>query len=357
MESPADRLNAILDAARWAPSGDNTQPWRFELISDHVVRIHGSDTRSHCVYDLDGHSSQLAHGTLIETLVIAATAQGLQADVEAESGTDDGCPVYRVTFVPEAGLKGDPLLSEVPRRTVNRRAFRTERLSDAHRLLLEASIGPDYEIVWCEGRTKWRMAWLMFANAKLRLTMPEAYSVHRDIIEWNVRYSATRVPDRALGLDRATLKLMQWVMGSWARVRFFNTYLAGHLVPRIEMDLMPGLLCGAHFALISRATPSGIADYVRAGRAIQRFWLTACQLGIQLQPELTPLIFERYVRQGRVFTAEPGVHARAETLVQRLRQVLPAATDGRAMFLGRVGYGRAPTSRSLRMSVQNLLRS
>ena len=52
-------LEQILDLARWAPSGDNTQPWRFERVDDLHVVVHGFDTRDHCVYDLTGHPSQM----------------------------------------------------------------------------------------------------------------------------------------------------------------------------------------------------------------------------------------------------------------------------------------------------------
>jgi hypothetical protein len=55
-------LEQILDLARWAPSGDNTQPWRFVIEADNRVAVHGRDTRDHCVYDLDGHASQVALG-------------------------------------------------------------------------------------------------------------------------------------------------------------------------------------------------------------------------------------------------------------------------------------------------------
>lgn len=44
-----DVLLKILELARWAPSGDNTQPWRFEIVSDDHIAIHGSDTRDWCV--------------------------------------------------------------------------------------------------------------------------------------------------------------------------------------------------------------------------------------------------------------------------------------------------------------------
>ena len=42
-----DTLSHILDLARWASSGDNTQPWRFEVVDDHLIRAHSSDTRDY----------------------------------------------------------------------------------------------------------------------------------------------------------------------------------------------------------------------------------------------------------------------------------------------------------------------
>jgi len=62
----------ILDLARWAPSGDNTQPWRFAIRAERHVVVRGFDTRAHCVYDLDGRVSQMAFGALLETLRRAA---------------------------------------------------------------------------------------------------------------------------------------------------------------------------------------------------------------------------------------------------------------------------------------------
>jgi hypothetical protein len=193
----------------------------------------------------------------------------------------------------------------------------------------------------------------MFANAKLRLTLPEAYPVHRDIIEWDAQFSEDKVPDRALGLDAMTLKLMRWVMGSWQRVEFFNTWLAGHLTPRIEMDLLPGLFCGAHFALVAREAPQTIDDYVAAGRAVQRLWLTATRLGLGLQPELTPLIFTRYVRAGIPFTGHAGARKRAQTLSAQLDAVLGEHL-ARTVFMGRLGHAALPAARSLRLPLPKL---
>jgi hypothetical protein len=208
---------------------------------------------------------------------------------------------------------------------------------------------------WFEGGAqRWRLAKLMFDNAKLRLTLPEAYTVHRDIIEWNARFSEDKVPDLALGLDAMTLKLMRWVMESWQRVKFFNTWLAGHLTPRVELDLLPGLFCAAHFAILANRAPTMLDDYVAAGRAVQRFWLTASSLGLQLQPEVTPLIFDRYVRDGIGFSRMPGATDMAAKLGKRFARILQDVPVGQVAFMGRIGSGKAATSRSLRRHVERL---
>ncbi len=347
----------ILELARWAPSGDNTQPWRFEVIDAHRLVVHGFDTRDHCVYDLDGHPSQIAHGALLETLAIAASAHGLRAEFRRRPDSPDERPDYLVDLIPEGSIKPDPLLPHIPQRSVQRRPMRTTPLTPAQKQALQDAVAAGYTVKWFEGAQRWRLAKLMFDNARIRLTLPEAYPVHRDIIEWNAHFSEDRVPDRALGLDAMTLRLMRWVMASWQRVEFFNTWLAGHLTPRIEMDLLPGLLCGAHFAILANKPPETVEDYVAAGRATQRFWLTATRLGLQLQPELTPLIFGRYVREGRQFSRLPAATRLADSLYRRLSALLPGNVVEQAVFLGRLGQGRPAASRSLRRPLNNLLQS
>lgn len=355
MASISQPVADIVELARWAPSGDNTQPWRFELVDDRHFIVHAFDTRDHCVYDLDGHPSQIALGALLETLAIAASAHGLVAVFSRSADSPGTHPKYLVELVPDKQLSPDPLLPFVKQRSVQRRPLRTTPLTASQKQALQGAVGDAYAVRWFEGGAqRWRLARLMFANAKLRLTMPEAYTVHRDIIEWQARFSEDRVPDQALGLDAMTLKLMRWVMASWQRVRFFNTWLAGHLTPRIELDLLPGLFCAAHFAIQTYKAPETLEDYVAAGRAVQRFWLTATSLGLQLQPEMTPLIFSRYVREGVEFSRMPEATETATKLAQRFARILQTVPVSQVAFFGRIGNGKAATSRSLRLPVERL---
>ena len=357
MQAIPQPIADILELARWAPSGDNTQPWRFEVLDDRHLIVHAFDTRDHCVYDLDGHPSQIAHGALLETLTIAASAHRLRAVFKRRPDSPDTHPVYLVDLIPDGALTPDPLLPHIRQRCVQRRPMSTTPLAASQKQALQDAVGKNYTVRWFEGGSqRRRFAKLMFDNARLRLTLPEAYPVHRDIIEWQARFSEDKVPDQALGLDAMTLKLMRWVMTTWQRVDFFNRYLAGHLVPRIEMDLLPGLFCAAHFAILANKAPETIDDYVAAGRAVQRFWLTTTRLGLQLQPEMTPLIFGRYVRERIEFSRMPGAMETAARLGKRLEGIFLDMPVSQVAFLGRIGSGKAPTSRSLRLPVERLTR-
>ncbi|MEW5943476.1 MAG: ThiF family adenylyltransferase [Pseudomonadota bacterium] len=349
-------IEQILDLARWAPSGDNTQPWRFEIIDEHNLVVHGFDTRDHCIYDLDGRPSQISIGALLETIAIAASGHGLRAGFRRRADTPDSKPTFDVRFESDPAVRPDPLIPYIPYRSVQRRPMRTRPLTPREKQALEAAVGSGYRILWLEGfRSRLNAARLMFDNAKLRLTIPEAYEVHRSIIQWNSRFSEDRVPDQALGVDPLTLELMRWVMQSWQRVEFFNTYLAGTLAPRIQMDLIPGIACAAHFAILAEREPKTIDDHVDAGRAVQRFWLTATKLGLQLQPEMTPLIFGRYAREGMEFSKTAKAKTQAENLLAQLERLLGKSQTPRSVFMGRIGAGRAPVARSVRLPLSRLV--
>jgi len=349
-------IEQILDIARWAPSGDNTQPWRFEIVDEFNLVVHGFDTRDHCVYDLEGRASQISLGALLETMSIASSGHGLVMKTRRLREIADTTPTFEVQFVPDPSCQVDALIPYITQRSVQRRPMSSRSLSLSEKKALEASVGTDYHIIWFEGlRNRFRTARLMFKNARLRLTLPEAYQVHCNAIQWNSRFSEDRVPDQALGIDPVTARLMRFVMKSWRRVEFFNTYLAGTWAPRIQMDFIPGLACGAHFVINAQREPTTVDDFIAAGRAVQRFWLTATQLGLFQQPEMTPLIFGSYVRNGIPFTSVVKLQKNARELESVTRSVVGPDID-RAVWMGRVGAGSAPIARSTRRSLEQLMR-
>lgn len=351
-------MEQILELARWAPSGDNVQSWTFELADAMHLVIHASDTRDDCVYDLDGHPSQISFGALIETIAVAASLHGLRADVTRRMlpPSEEARPVFDVKFVSDPKIMPDPLAAQITERTVQRGRMHTAALTAQQKRELEDAVGPDYRIDWFESiAERKRMARLMFNNAKLRLTMPEAYEVHKRIIHWNADRSTHGVPDQALGVNAGTLRLMRWAMRSWRRMSVMNT-LMGTWAPRMEMDYLPSIFCAAHYVIKARQAPRGIDDYVAAGRALQRFWLTLTGLGLFMQPEMTPLIFSKYAREKVRFTAARGLPEQAAKLQLQTEELL-GGTPGYAVYMGRIGTGPAPTAWSERKPLSELMKT
>lgn len=359
IEQPRERpVERILDLARWAPSGDNEQPWKFEIVSDDHVVIHGSDTRDWCVYDLDGTSSQIAIGALLQTLSIAASAEGLQAVHALRPDSPETKPVIDVRFTPASDVEPHPLLPYVKARVTQRKPFTKKPLSAVQKQALEDAVGDGYHVLWVEGKPALRkMAKLLFHNAHIRLTTPEAFEVHKQNIEWGARFSEDRLPEEGIGLDVPTRKVMRFALGgTWARVKFLNRFFAGTWLPRLQMDWLTSLNCAAHFLIVADKPMQTMQDYFDGGAAMQRFWLQATRAGLQFQPEMTPVIFSRYVSQGLTFTTVDSEEALAAKLAQDLAGLLPEGADPlRRVYMGRVGLGSTPVSRSIRRPLDSLL--
>jgi sulfur-carrier protein adenylyltransferase/sulfurtransferase len=349
-----DKLLAILDLARWAPSGDNTQPWRFEILTDDHVVVHGFDTRDNCVYDLDGYGSRLGLGALLETMRIAATRFGFDARVSRRVEAPETKPTFDVRFV-DSELPPSGLIDAIEKRSVQRRPMRTRTVTPEHKAALQASIGTDYELGWLDGFDgRVRGASLLARAARLRLNLPEAFPVHKGVIEPGARFSIDRIPDGAVGLDPLTFKVVHWAMRDWERMSFFNKYMGGVIFPSIQLDFVPGMFSAGLVYLRARTAPQTLDDEIAAGAAVQRFWLALTQLGLVHQPAVTPLIFGRYLRQGRSFSAEAWATGAAEALMQALRGIVGVDND-RVVWMGRIGYGKPAKSRSLRLPLERLL--
>uniref|UniRef100_A0A486XSU6 Glutamate synthase [NADPH] large chain n=1 Tax=Rheinheimera sp. BAL341 TaxID=1708203 RepID=A0A486XSU6_9GAMM len=352
-----DPLRYVLDKARWAPSGDNTQCWRFRPVSALGCDILANDTRQDVVYDLNGFASNMAHGALLETASIAASERGYRLDINDTDRRDAERPVYHIELVADDSIKADALAPYIETRTVQRRPMGTAALTAAEKRQLEQSLPEGFAVHWFESLSeRWQVAKLLYGNAYTRLIMKEGYEVHSKIIDWGKKFSIDKIPEQALGVDPATAKLMKWALASWQRFEFMAKYLGGTIAPRIQLDLVPALKCSAHFVLYSTGeVPNTLEQQVVAGRALQRFWLTAAKLQLGFQPEQTPVIFSTYLRDDLTFSSNQQAVNNAIEMDQKLKALLPEQVFSHKVFFGRLGRGELPASRSLRFSLEHLI--
>jgi len=358
---PSTVVEQILDLARWAPSGDNTQPWRFEIVSEKEVIIHARDAADEDVYDYnDGQPSWLSFGFLLESIRVAATRFGREMAWE-HVASKDHTHLFRVVLSPNETVTEDPLFPHLITRSVDRRRYRLTPLGQDQKRQLEQAVGDDLILYWAESvAERWRWARINALASEIRMTIPETFEIHRRILDWDGHFSEAKIPATAVGVDPLTRRLMRWVMQDWTRTKFMNRYLAGTLVPKIELDLLPGILCAGHLLVETRSPNAGNSQqeaWLAAGMALQRLWLMADRLGLAIQPSLAPLAFATYARKEVEFSTNSKACLKANRLDAAVRRMLQSAEPDSVVFLARIGRPlRSPArARSVRRPLADLL--
>ena len=356
---PASVLEEILDVARWAPSGDNAQPWRFEVLGPDALAVQITDQSAHNVYEYrSGEPTLISAGVLLESLRLSATRFHRNMAWRYDGHDETG---YRllVHFIPDESIAPDPLSAYVAARSVNRWPYRVAALGTEEKHALQQAIGPGLRLAWHESaNARWAIARLNGRATDIRLRIPEAYAVHQRIIDWNRDRSPTGIPARAIGLDAMTLRIMKWAMRDWANASTLNR-VAGTGAAVLQMDYLPGLCSAAYFTLsLADGAVSGdkrVQALLEAGQAVQRFWLTATKLGLAMQPCLATLAFAHYGASGLPFTTDRKARKAAAKLASAAGKLI--GPDGAVIFMGRIGWPHAQKSlaRSTRRPFEQLL--
>lgn len=353
--SYSSTIERILNIARWAPSGDNTQPWRFEIKDDRHLIIRGLTPHDN-IYHLANPPFYLSMGFLLESIAIAATAEKLAIkwSIIEEKPTEFLIDVH---FEYQENLTPDPLLPYIPIRSVNRRALSMRHLTKEEKRKLQSALGSDHEALFFDGfweRFKWTH--LIGLNFNLQLNPDIIISIYKQMVDWNSQFSQTKIPDQALGLNFISLKLMKWALDKKENFDFLSKYVIGaKFFPKIELGYIPGLFCGAFFAIKAKQTLQTAEDFINAGRASQRFWLMATKLGLQLQPVYLPIMFSNYIRKNITFSSNQEIIQLTEKIKDHTEKLIGKENFDSTVFMGRIGEGPSACSRSTRLPLEQLL--
>lgn len=356
-EAGRSTIEEILNLARWAPSGDNAQPWRFRILDTATVAVrlriaHGS------IYEYrGGEPTLLSAGFLLESLDIAASGYGWEMRWELEGTNAE--PTLLVHFSPAPEREISPLLSVLTLRSVDRRRYRHRNLRADEKATLAASLAGKLTPTWHESlAARWRCARLNGMATDIRLRCPEAFPVHQRVIDWKNALSPDGIPARAVGLPGPMLPLLHWALSDPARMRRLNQ-LTGTRGTAVQLDYLPALASAA-FVVFCRPTTAApeqtVSEVIEAGQALQRFWLTATRLGLAMQPTIAMLAFAEYGESGTRFTADAALHGKAAKLAKHFRAWLGVAPSD-AIFVARIGERRVrvPSIRSSRLPLVELL--
>lgn len=101
-------IEKILEAGVRAPSGENSQPWRFVMSGD-TLSIYNLPDRDRSLYNIDQLGSFVAHGALIENIMIAASAFQYAAEPTFFPSPTDENHVANITFRKQERIAADTI--------------------------------------------------------------------------------------------------------------------------------------------------------------------------------------------------------------------------------------------------------
>lgn len=340
-------IRKILEAAVYAPSGDNSQPWRFE-VAGNTVKVLNIRERDRTLYNFKYRGSFVAHGALLENILIASSFFGYKAVLDF---LPDPQHIHWVAtvFLEKADVKSDPLYPYITKRVTNRRFYKKEKLipEQKDRILNSAGpIGYGRVILIEDSSQKESLATALAVNDRLIL---ENRHIHDFIFE-QINWTEKEELEKRSGLYVKTLELpvpkefMFRLFRHWSVVRVFNKVGFARLIakdgaklysssPALGFILVPG---------------DSYLDFINTGRVLERLWLEATRTGLSLQPLGGLVYLAQRVAAGDTAAFSAGEVNLIKNAYSRIRNILGIKEEIVSLAF-RIGRGGSPTARSCRM--------
>lgn len=346
-------INTILEAAVRAPSGDNVQPWKFQ-VSENFTRIdlYNLPEKDNSYYNYQQMASYIAHGAVIENIVIASSHLGCQAQVNLFPKESEPNLVATIALV-HAEAQVEPLYQAIFERCTNRFQFNRAEITEEMRDKLSATVKnidtADVDLVYQQDKIN-ELSTELMVNDRLVFERKDIHHFLFSKIRWNKKQiEGTRdgMPVDTLGLnpmEKLTFPLMRF----WGFVKFAN-YLG--------LSRIIGLKCWWNCRtapILGMVSIKGNdkSAFVHGGRAIQRVWLEATLQGLSLQPIIGLTLLINRLKQN----ALTDFSARHTQFVQRSAKALPelfGVNENETLLMGfRIGKGRSVAVKTERIKVE-----
>lgn len=329
---PRVTLLSLIRSAILAPSGHNTQPWRFRIAED-AIHVFADLTRRLPVVDPDDHALFISLGCAIENLTIAAVEAGLRCVVEWDDRSvtagDTLVRIARIRLHPTPRIDTDPQLqAAIAERQSTRRPFSAAPIPQEHLNVLSAMCDESRPPVAVRLLTAARDRTLIeefLAEGNRHQFGDMAF--RRELASW-VRFTKREVEARRDGLSAESLGL-PWMPASLGRLAF-------HRLVSAESQARSAVRAARTASALALfiATDHHPVPWLTLGRAFERFALRTTALGLRHAHLNMPC-------------EVPGVRAQLKTAL---------GLDGHAepLLLVRVGYAE-PMPRSYRRSIADVL--
>lgn len=261
-------ITNVIEYASKAPSGHNTQPWRF-FVKESGVEIHPDFKRALPVADPDHRELYISLGCALANLEIASNNLGYAAMIqypESKNGT------YIDVEFQKAEPKMSELFDQITQRQVRRNAYSEKTIRKENLDLFESQCSSDeVSLSVIDNEVQKTTLKRLILEANYRLMKNRKFK--KELIRW-MRFSRKQACSSGDGLALSTMGL------PWLGRFFGNIMMKLFVTPGSENKRLKALMESTpHFVLMSVKEDIS-KSWIKAGQLFQKFGLMATKLDI-----------------------------------------------------------------------------
>lgn len=346
----------LAEAGALAPSGGNDQPWHFHLSGGRLLLFHDAN-RSYSRTDPNHVVAQISLGTCVENILLKARTMGVGMEHTLVPLKQEPRLVAvfegRRANANSAAIRPDPLTERIGQRCTNRKLGDGRPIPTDHLLAMRyaaTSVIPSSEVHFVTGQTGLNdVAAVSGAAERVRIMNPIC---HKELFTREIRWTAEEAERTGDGLDLATFEL---TLSERTGMSVASDPLAmGHLRSwkggkGFENMSGPGIRSSSAVVLVS-IPENTMRHRLEGGRAVERVWLKATELGLAVHPIAAPILLGILKPDGVFNDDEQDEIDRLYKRTLRLFEL-----GGRQpLFMMRLAYAGQPSVRSLRRPLEDM---
>ncbi len=338
-------IQEIVNDGVQAPSGENCQPWRF-VFTGQILSIFNIPEADQSLYNSKQKGSYIAHGALIENISISAKHHGYSSTVSLFPNQNNN-HVADIFF--ELGTSEEDILyEEIYKRCTNRKVFSGEKIQAdlKDELISSVSNSNDVSLTLIDDPILLKKVGHALAlNEQILFENKKIHDFFYSHIIWDKKDE-----EKAGGFFIDTLEFLPHQLGAvkvfknWFLLSLLNKIIS--ISKRIAQENAQKYAQSGTFGAIGVSGKDPV-QWVIAGMAVQRVWLTATKLGLAIHPCNGTLYFMEKINDG----GEGEFSKKHSTLIRSAYKTIKESfsDDKHLVFIFRIGKAEAPSARSRRL--------
>lgn len=341
-----DDIQKILEISVNAPSGSNSQPWKF-FIKDNQIDILALPEKDHPILNYRNRGTWVAHGALIENILISASNFGYKTNLQIFPDKSKPNLTAKI-FLENSEPKNEPLFLAIPLRATNRKAYKKIPLTAEQKAELLNStkeISSGLELLLTDNKEDMRV--LGEAGSVNEIIMLENQELHKlffDEIVWTKEEEA--IKKSGLLLKTMELKPPQQLalklFKKWKVMNFLNKFKIARGIAKGNAKIYS---TGSAMGAIVCSDQD--EEFIKAGRLLERIWLKAISMGLSLQLITGVLFFWQNIRVGKKDVFSEEQIKLIEDAYKKTASVFKV-DQGLIALVFRIGYSSEPSALSIK---------